>query len=55
MKRITESAIEELSIELFEKQGFQYIYKPDIAPASGRLTGIWNSTTLTLLLQSATG
>ncbi|MBF0543056.1 MAG: type I restriction endonuclease subunit R [Candidatus Riflebacteria bacterium] len=32
--RITESAIEEFSIELLEKQGYQYIYGPDIAPDS---------------------
>ena len=32
--RITESAIEELAIELLEKQGYQYIYAPDIAPDS---------------------
>ena len=32
--KITESAIEELAIELLEKQGYQYIYAPDIAPDS---------------------
>jgi len=32
MNRITESDIEELVIELLEKQGYQYIYAPDIAP-----------------------
>jgi len=30
--KITESAIEELAIELLEKQGYRYIYAPDIAP-----------------------
>jgi len=30
--KITESAIEELAIELLEKQGYWYIYAPDIAP-----------------------
>ena len=30
--KITESAIEELAIELLEKQGYQYLYAPDIAP-----------------------
>lgn len=30
--KITESAIEELAIELLEKQGYKYIYAPDIAP-----------------------
>ena len=34
MTRITESAIEEFAIELLEKQGYQYIYAPDIAPDS---------------------
>ena len=29
--KITESAIEELAIELLEKQGYQYIYAPEIA------------------------
>lgn len=30
--KITESDIETLAIELLEKQGFQYVYGPDIAP-----------------------
>jgi type I restriction enzyme R subunit len=30
--RITESAIEAFAIELLEKQGYQYLYGPDIAP-----------------------
>ena len=30
--KITESAIETFAIELLEKQGYQYIYGPDIAP-----------------------
>lgn len=30
--KITESAIEELAIELLEKQGYRYICAPDIAP-----------------------
>ena len=30
--KITESAIEELAIELLEKQGYLYIYAPEIAP-----------------------
>lgn len=34
MKRITESAIEAFAIELLEKQGYQYIYGPSIAPDS---------------------
>ena len=32
MSKITESAIEEFAIELLEKQGYQYIAGPDIAP-----------------------
>ncbi|MCG7847672.1 MAG: type I restriction endonuclease, partial [ANME-2 cluster archaeon] len=32
--KITESAIEEFAIELLEKQGYRYIYAPDIAPDS---------------------
>lgn len=32
--KITESKIENFSIELLEKQGYQYIYAPDIAPDS---------------------
>ena len=34
MTKITESAIEEFAIELLEKQGYEYIYAPDIAPDS---------------------
>jgi type I restriction enzyme R subunit len=32
--KITESAIEQFAIDLLEKQGYQYIYGPDIAPDS---------------------
>ena len=32
--KITESEIENFAIELLEKQGYQYIYAPDIAPDS---------------------
>ena len=32
--KITESVIEKFAIELLEKQGYQYIYAPDIAPGS---------------------
>lgn len=32
MTRLTESAIEELAIQLFEQLGYTYIYAPDIAP-----------------------
>lgn len=34
MVKITESEIEKFAIELLEKQGFEYIYAPDIAPDS---------------------
>ncbi len=30
--KITESAIEKFAIELLEKEGYQYIYAPSIAP-----------------------
>jgi type I restriction enzyme R subunit len=32
--KITENAIETFCIELLEKQGYEYIYAPDIAPDS---------------------
>jgi type I restriction enzyme R subunit len=32
MSRLTESAIEDLAIKLLERQGYSYIYGPDIAP-----------------------
>ena len=34
MSKITENAIETFCIELLEKQGYEYIYAPDIAPDS---------------------
>ena len=34
MNRITETAIEEFAIELLEKQGYRYIYGPEVAPDS---------------------
>ncbi|MCL2295340.1 MAG: type I restriction endonuclease subunit R [Spirochaetes bacterium] len=34
MNKITESGIEEFAIRLLEKQGYEYIYGPDIAPDS---------------------
>ena len=34
MKLITEDKIETFAIELLEKQGYQYVYAPDIAPDS---------------------
>ncbi len=45
MHRITESEIENLTIELLESLGYQYIYGPDIAPdaegASPIIHGTW--------------
>lgn len=32
MRKITESEIEEFSIELLESSGYHYIYRLDIAP-----------------------
>jgi len=37
MNKITESVIEKFTIELLEKQGYHYIYAPDIAPDGDRL------------------
>ncbi len=37
MSKITENAIETFCIELLEKQGYEYIYAPDIAPDSDNL------------------
>ena len=34
MSKITESEIEKFAIELLEKQGYEYVYAPDIAPDS---------------------
>ncbi len=36
MTRLTESAIEEFAIKLFERLGYEYIHAPDIAPDSDR-------------------
>ncbi len=33
--KITESEIEKFAIELLEKQGYEYVYAPDIAPGTG--------------------
>ncbi len=32
MTKITESEIKKFAIELLEKQGYQYIYAPSVAP-----------------------
>jgi type I restriction enzyme, R subunit len=34
---LTESSIEQYAIDLLVKQGYQYIYGPDIAPDSERV------------------
>ena len=36
MTRITENTIEEFTIELLKRLGYQYIYAPDIAPDGER-------------------
>ena len=36
MTKITENTIENFCIELLEKQGYEYIYAPDIAPDSDK-------------------
>ncbi len=36
MSKLTENAIEDFAIKLFEKQGYQYIHAPDIAPDGER-------------------
>jgi len=38
MNKITESEIEKFAIELLEKQGYQYVYAPDIAPDSAQVS-----------------
>jgi len=40
MNKITESEIEKFAIELLEKQGYQYVYAPDIAPDSAQVSGL---------------
>jgi type I restriction enzyme, R subunit len=37
MTKLTESAIEDFAIKLFERLGYSYIYAPDIASDSERL------------------
>ncbi|NDU79979.1 MAG: hypothetical protein G3I11_01335 [Ferrovum sp.] len=32
MSRLSESAIEDFAIKLFERLGYSYVYAPDIAP-----------------------
>lgn len=34
-RKLTESAIEDFAIKLFERLGYSYIYAPDIAPDGG--------------------
>ncbi len=33
MTKITENAIKTFCVELLEKQGYEYIYAPDISPS----------------------
>ena len=40
-EKITESEIEKIAIELLEKQGYQYIYAPSIAPDGKKTLGIF--------------
>lgn len=37
MSRLTESAIEDFAIKLFERLGYSYVYGPDIAPNGNNL------------------
>ena len=41
MNKITESQIEQFTIELLEKQGHEYIYVPYIAPNDNKTLGIF--------------
>jgi type I restriction enzyme R subunit len=36
MSKLTESAIEDFAIKLFERLGYSYTHAPDIAPDSDR-------------------
>ncbi|MFZ1765092.1 MAG: type I restriction endonuclease [Candidatus Nitrotoga sp.] len=36
MTKLTESAIENFAIKLFERLGYSYVYAPDIAPDGDR-------------------
>ncbi len=36
MEKITESEIEKFAIQLLQKQGYQYVHAPDIAPDSDK-------------------
>ncbi len=44
MNHITESAIEEFTIELLEKSSYQYVYAPDINPDSDTPGGVLFAT-----------
>jgi type I restriction enzyme R subunit len=41
MERITENALEKFAIELLEKQDYQSIYAPSIAPDGKKTLGIF--------------
>ncbi len=56
MSRLTESAIEEFAIKLFERLGYDYTYGPDIAPDSdhperSRFDGVLLSKRLSVAVQ----
>jgi type I site-specific restriction-modification system R (restriction) subunit len=51
--KITEYVIEQFAIELLERQGYQYVYGPDIAPDSE--TGIASDLKKALLFYSDAG
>ncbi len=54
MTKITENEIEEFAIELLEKQGYEYLYGPDIAPDSDNsLRGGFDDVLLASKLKSA--
>jgi len=56
MNKITESAIEKFAIELLEKQSYQYIYAPSIAPDSDTPErASFEDVLLTERLQTAVG
>ncbi|MCZ7358193.1 MAG: type I restriction endonuclease [Candidatus Methanoperedens sp.] len=56
MTNITESVIEKFAIELLEKQGYQYLYAPDIAPAGEKPeSGSFEDDLLLERLRKATG
>lgn len=41
MTKLTESAIEDFAIKLFERLGYDYIHAPEIAPDVSRICSCW--------------